>query len=171
MTISELATRIDWNATAAIVGVLVALGALIFETRRSRLALETESILSLTERMDSSRLRHLRRTAAGRLISHEEKNRELSEVLNFFNTIAVLVESKALNDNLAFREFSWWMIRYWACAVEYVGAERKTDPRGWGSLERVVTRFAKLEKNWGYPSPSDEHLKEFLQSEAELAQC
>jgi len=84
VTISEMAMRIDWNATAAIVGVLVALGALIFQTRRSRLALETESILSLTERMDSSRLRHLRRTAAGGLINHkEEKNHELSEVLNF----------------------------------------------------------------------------------------
>jgi len=168
---SEMAMRIDWNTTAAIVGVLVAMGALIFETRRSRLALETESILSLTERMDSSRLRYLRRTAAGSLINHKEENRELSEVLNFFNTIAVLVESKALNDDLAFREFSWWMIRYWACAVGYVAAERKTDPRGWGSLERVVTRFAKLEQKWGYPSPSDEHLQAFLRSEAQLAQC
>jgi len=169
VTISELATRIDLNATAPIVGVLVALIALIFQTRRSRLALATESILSLTDRVNSSRLRHLRRTAAGRLINHEDDNRELSEVLDFFSTIAILVYSKALNKDLAFREFSWWMIRYWACAKEYVDTERKTDPGAWKTLERVVTRFATLEKKWGYPL--DEHLEEFLQSEAQLAQC
>jgi hypothetical protein len=176
MTISELATRIDLNATApflgvlvAFLGVLVALITLLFQTRRSRLALATESILSLTERVDSSWLRHLRRTAAGRLINHEEENRELSEVLDFFNTIAVLVDSKALNENLAFREFSWWMIRYWVCAKEYVVAERKTYPGAWKSLERVVTRFAMLERDWD--NPLNDHLQEFLQSEAQLAQC
>lgn len=162
---------IDWSALSSIVGfvaVIVAVIALVIETRKSRFALETEVILMLTKRMDSGIVRSLRRAAAKKLLKGETPNFELEEVLGFFGTVAFLVESKAINPDLTFKEFSWWMIRYWLCAEDHVRKARITDPLCWATLERVVKKLADREQKAGYAPPSAEMLQAFLQCEAEL---
>jgi len=119
--------------------------------------------------MESHEIRSLRRTAAKKLLTGETPNYELNDVLNFFGTVSFLVESKAINPDLAYKEFSWWLIRYFMCARDHIMEERVTnDPQGWITLEKVALRLIEQEQKRGYPpdSYSKEVLHLFLVEEA-----
>lgn len=166
---------IDWSAISTIIGLvtaIIAVGALILETRRSRVALQTEALLSLVEKMDSPEVKTFRMTAAQKLLAHEMPNYELSDVLDFFGTIAFLADSGAIDFDLTYKEFSWWIVRYWASAEDYIKKEREIDVQGWVTLEKVVKRLVLLEKKSGYPpeSYSSEALHAFLLEEAKIAE-
>ncbi len=162
---------IDWTAVAGITGIITSLAAiiaLILETKKARIVLQTEALLSLSERMDSQDMRRARQIAAARLLTSTTPNYEIADILDFFSTIAYLQEKGAIDKDLAFNQFSWWMIRYWRAAQDYVRARRQIDRQLWLTLERVVIDLQRREQKGGYvpDSYSAEMIRTFLQEEA-----
>jgi hypothetical protein len=162
---------IDYDALAAWVGILagpIAITGLVLEARRHRLALQTDLLMRLDARLGSVEVRSWRREAARKLIAGERANYELDDVLDFLGTISFLYERRAIDKDLAYRQFSWWLIRYWLCGREWVAEGRKEDPLWCDTLERVANKLMEVERRRGYPPYSEDMLRSFLQDEARL---
>jgi len=163
----------NWTILANIISFITALTAiiaLILETRRSRISQQTEVLLSLTDKMNSPEIRLLRSISAKKLLTHDEQNYEIIEVLDFLDTVAYLLNIKAVNKTLVYREFSWWLIRYYLCAYSVIEEDRKLDPLSWTTLEKIALQMKRKEEGDGY-SPelySAFALQEFLKKEAKI---
>jgi len=162
--------NLDWTAIAGLGAALVAIAALVLETRRARVTLQTEALLSLSERFDSQAMRKTRQVAASKLLGAEESNYELADILDFFSTIAFLRARGAIDRELAYNQFSWWVIRYWHAARNYVQARRAVDRNLWITLERFVTDLQKRERKEGYApdSYSPDMIRSFLMEEMRI---
>ncbi len=163
--------QLDYNfiaSTTSVVAVIITLVIFIIEARHSNLALKTELLLNLQEKFDASEFREIRKTAARKLLNREDPNYELSDVLDFFASIGFLYQRKAIDQDLAFNNFSYWMIRYWLCSEEYIAQERQVDILGWVTLEKITIVLMKREMKSGYPPYTKELLTRFLQEEGRL---
>jgi len=164
---------IQWNAVAAIGGLVtatIAIIALVVGGRRSRIALQTDLLLKYYDRFYSTDMHHLRQTACRKLISGKSPNYELEDVLDYFGIIGALLERKALDQELTCGLFDWWIIRYWFCAEKYVES-RRLDPEDsdyemWAYLERLVNRMTSYRLKKKLPIISDSALHRFLREEA-----
>jgi hypothetical protein len=151
---------------ASLVGIitsLVAIIGLLIELRRSRISLQTDTLLRLEDRFYSADMISTRIKAAQKLLRGELENEELSDVLDFFSTTTLLLERKAIDRDLVYNLQSYWMIRYWLAARDYVKAARELDYETWTNLQRWVERFMKIEREKSY---SEEEIRKFLQTEA-----
>jgi len=157
----------DLASVFGIVAVLVAIVALVMESRRDRFALQADLLLRLDEKLHSPELKSLRRIAAEKLLHNENPNYELEEVLDYLSTIAFFYERKAIDTDLTYKNFSYWLGRYWLCGRTYVVEEsRKHDPQGYQTLEKVAEVFVQRELKSGYPPFGEEILRAFLLEEA-----
>lgn len=161
---------IDWAIIVSSIAVLVAVIALFVQTRNARIALQTQALLSLSDRFDSEEMRTIRRRAASNLLTQKPSDDELADILDFLSSIAFLRSKGAIDRALAYNQFSWWMVRYWHAASPFIVEERLRDPRSWTMLERVVSELEKLEEHEGFPQDaySAEKIREFLLRESRL---
>ncbi len=162
--------NIDWAIVISSTAVVVAVIALIVQTRNARIALQTQALLSLSERFDSAEMRAIRRRAASNLLAMKPSDDELADILDFLSSIAFLRSKGAIDRALAYNQFSWWMVRYWHAASPFIVEERERDPQSWTMLERVVSELEKIEEHEGLPPDaySAEKIREFLSREARL---
>ena len=162
--------NIDWAIVVSSIAVAVAVIALLVQTRNSRIAVQTQALLSLSERFDSAAMRAIRRKAASNLLARKPSDDELADILDFLSSIAFLRSRRAIDRALAYNQFSWWMVRYWHAASPFIVEERERDPQSWMMLEQVVRELEKLEEHDGFPRDaySVEKIREFLSREASL---
>jgi hypothetical protein len=88
-----------------------------------------------------------RKSAARKLLLHNPNNEELSQILDFFSMVASLAESKAIDRNTAYDNFSYWIINYILVGKSYIKSERERDPYTWINLERLAQSLIKYEKS------------------------
>lgn len=164
---------VNWSAVAAIGGLVsatIALIALAVQRRRSRIALQTDLLLRYYDRFYSPEMHKLRQTAAQQLIAGTCPNYELEDVLDYFGIIGALLERRVLDYQLAHGLFDWWILRYWACAQQYVEARRQLaedpDPEMWAYLDRLVVRLRTYRKEKGSREIPEKALQRFLREEA-----
>ena len=157
----------SWNFWLAFAIAIVSVFGLFWEIHSARRDLRTNTLLNLDERMDNEPVRQWRQIAAKKLLDNTQPNPELGKILDFFGTIAYMVESSAISHDLVYNEFAWWIIRYWECSKEYVTLTRQTDPMSWKTLQKVTERLKTREMHEGYTdeSYSPENLKNFLVDE------
>lgn len=160
----------DWNIILSIISAFIALVAIIsllFELRNSRISLQTGALLQLEERMYSPEMINTRQIAANKLLKGRYTvNQELEIVLDFLSTICALFERGVIDKKLTWEMYSYWIIRYWLCAEEYIIQIRTTDdPISWTHLERLAKIFIKVETS---TLLSKEALNVFLLSEANV---
>jgi len=149
------------------VSVAIAVIALRMETKRSRLAIQADVLFRLDERFSSEHMRKTRQTAAQKLTSGDLDNEELSDVLDFFSNIAFMVKADALDTQLAFDAFEYWLVRYWYASQDYVRQARQYDSGSWASVEYLVARFEQIKERQKAPrTVSADALKHFLTEEA-----
>jgi hypothetical protein len=82
-----------------------------------------------------------------------------------------LVRRHAVDDELAWNSFSYWVLRYAALTQDHIVARRKneSDETYWQEFEFLIKRFTEIEikkRNLKFPpSFSKEQLDSFLQEE------
>ena len=162
---------IDWIVVGSVVAVVAACVAAItflWEVRSAKRSLQTQAILSLMDMFNE--LRPARRECAVKLLNGELPNYALFDVLDLLSTVAGLVEDHAINRRIAYREFSWWIIRYWLAARDAIAEDHRIDPDSYGTIERVAKRLMTMEMKSGYTPEyySGEVLRRFLLQEARL---
>ena len=152
---------------ASIIAVFVAIVALILETRGQRLALQSDLLLKLQDKFDSTQMRSWRIINARKLRKNEAPGLELEEILGFFSMMGFLVQRKALDHSLVYKEFSYWIVRYWRCAEGYVQEARRAHPAVWKSLEYIAKKYMKWEQKEGF-THSEKDLQAFILEETQL---
>lgn len=160
----------DWNIIISLISAFIALVAvisLLIELRYSRISLQTGALIQLEERMYSPEMITTRQIAAKKLLKGGHTvNQELEIVLDFLSTICALFERGVIDKKLTWNMYSYWIVRYWLCAEEYIMQIRTVDdPISWTHLERLAKKFFKYESSTHL---SKEALKIFLLSEANV---
>jgi hypothetical protein len=160
---------IDFNALASIIGifsVVSAIAALLLESRRSRITLQSNLLLKLDEKFYSPEILKLRQAAATKLLNEKYLNYELDKLLDAYTTVAMLIECKAIDMDLAYRIFEYDIVRYWLSAEKHIKENRCIDSELWLTLERTVKKLMAERRKRGQPHPTKEELVRFLKEEA-----
>jgi hypothetical protein len=159
----------EFASLFSIFAVLIALITLISENRRGRLSLQADLLLRLEDKFHSAEAKSLRREAAKKLLKNKRPNRELEEVFELLSTITFFYDIKCLDANIVYKQFAYWIDRYWLIGRKYIEEEcRKYDPNNFGTLEKVAMIFIKKELKKGYSLDNIELLNSFLEEEKEL---
>ena len=132
----------EWAAVAvAIVAVVVTAGIEAWQSRQSRFALGVDLLLKLDERFNSALL-EARATAAGDL--PQKRSGDGDDVLDFFDTLGLLVRKGALSEELVWHTFFYWIQGYWWSARTYVRERRDQDPTVWEDFARLYEGCARI---------------------------
>jgi hypothetical protein len=148
---SECVNRIDWVTLVTVIAALIAalatsVAAIIaaYQVLLSRLTLRADLILRLDERFESSEFLNKRRAAAQALRTQTDLE-TVDEVLDFFEGLALLVRRKAVDEELAWHYFFYWLHGYWLYAHDYVRQKQGNDPALFAELPSFHERLLAIE--------------------------
>jgi hypothetical protein len=172
----------DWisalTAGAAFITAIVAVAALIFEGRRTRLELGINNLWRLIEQWDQPEMRKRRADLAQTLKDDPQERSEVSDegmdVLNTFELLAYLVvRSRTLKLEDAWINFSAWAISWWFVYKHAIDDMRRQDSTIFEDYSRLIDLFLDyesnvrdLDRNSVIPTPGD--IEDFLDAEARL---
>jgi len=157
-----------WVSIAQIIGVLVAIFALIWQIRRSWFLSNIEINLKLEDKFNRPDLKDMRHKAAKCMLDGQFS--EAEDVFDFFETIGHLVRRKKLDKEFVWHTFYEWIHGYWSSGVEYITETRKReeDQTLWEDFEWLHNELLKIQKHKGgisRPLLSKEEIKKFLENE------
>jgi hypothetical protein len=73
-------------------------------------------------------------------------SRDVDDVLDFFELLALLVNRQVLDPEMAWHAYYWPLANYWAASAEYVRAARQEEgSTTWQDLEGLVREVAAIE--------------------------
>jgi len=70
--------------------------------------------------------------------------REMEDILDFFETIAMLTRKRALDLYMVWHTFDYWIERYFAIAEPYIKQRQIREPGVWEDLNWLVPKLGKL---------------------------
>jgi hypothetical protein len=115
------------------------------------------------ERMQADRAKAARGILAGDFTSAEP-------VLDQFETVAMLVERKALDASMVKHTFFYWMNNYFEACSAHIQRRQKEDALYWKDLSRLVPQLRKLDaqqRRISVAPPTEEQINAFLVEELE----
>jgi hypothetical protein len=135
------------SATAiAALASLVALGFTYFQLRHFRFAHGVDLIFDLDRQFQTPDLLKARRLSAIALKDHKSTD-EIDEVLDFFETLGILVRRNAVDVEIVWSYFSYWVLRYADLTKVHIEEMRKAelDETYWQDFELLVDRLTEIE--------------------------
>ena len=172
----------NWNAVAgiaasvsaliALAGVFVAYSAFQKSNQSFRLSLSADLATKLDEKFNRPDLKSSRKAAAHALLTNTDLE-ATEDVLDFFETVGLLMRLEALNAEMVHNTFFHWANLYWTAAKDYVMMRRKdTSASLWADFEVLQKEISQIEKTKDSKSkdldPGPERLKRYLEEEAQL---
>jgi len=159
------------------IGTVIAAGAAASAARSTRASVEmtrfalgVTTLRGLLPEFDEEPLRRARRLAAAAVTRGEmvtdppsEHAREAEEVLDFFETLGLLVRLGALDAEMVWHTFYHWVEGWWHAASPLITRERAARPQVWGDFVRLKETLAAFEQKRGPSEPFD--LEAFLRDE------
>ena len=150
-------SSVDWTAVGSIasaIGVIVAIIVFIVESRRFIFTRAIDILLQYDDKFNSSEFREIRRRAASYLISGSKKEdkegrQAICDVLNFFETIALLYKNKIIKDKMVWHTFSSWLLPYRKAAESYVVECRLQDPTSYEDTDILFKDILAIEQKRG----------------------
>ena len=140
------------NVIVALSGALAAIAALVvaavtcLQLKHSRFALGVDLILKLEASFDSPDMKTARSLAA-KALKDGGNTADVEPVLDFFETVGVLLRRRAIDQELAWDSFSYWVLRYAVLAREQIQFRRKdeSDETYYQEFEFLVKRLTQTE--------------------------
>jgi hypothetical protein len=163
------------SAIGALVGLIISLWFSWRGHRRSRFALGVDVLLKQEDRFNNGAdMLRARPLAAEALLRHEY-NDCVDDVLDFFETIAILTRKGAIDEDLVWHTFFYWIEGYYQAAERYIRTEQREWPTTWEDLTWLYKKLCKIERRKEKCSDediinSDDELKEFLELEKRINQ-
>jgi len=166
----------NFNSVAALSAAVaaffsfVALVLTYFQIKQFRFAHSIDLVFDLEHRFDAPEMINNRKLAATALLSGTCEE-EVEPILDFFETLGVFVSRHAVDEELIWNSFSYWILRYAALAHGQIEARRnaESDNTYWQEFESLVKCLTKIETKRRHlkspPSFSKEQLESFLQEE------
>jgi hypothetical protein len=134
-----------------------------------------DSLWHLDDRWNSAPMTESRRNAAASLLAAHPTT-DVDDVLDFFETVGVLVHRQVLDPELAWDAYYWPLAHYWAASETYRQTVREAEgSTTWQELDTLVHDLTAIEARKrgaapGAPSivPTPAQTKAFLKDESEL---
>jgi hypothetical protein len=142
----------DINSIAALSAAVAAFFSFVaiiltcFQLRQFRFAHGVDLIFDLDRQFQTPDLLKARRLSAIALMYHKSTE-DLDEVLDFFETVGILVRRNAVDAEIAWSYFSYWVLRYADLTKGHIEERRKAelDETYWQDFELLVNRLTKIE--------------------------
>ena len=161
--------------TAIFTGVLAATAAwaLVYARQQLRQVQESEQVqhlLRFVEQFDTEPLVNSRKSLAEKRLKGVDDPPELDNILNFFETIGLLVKRGYLDAHDVWAMFSYWMFSVFADFPDSIEQERKEDPTFYSDFATLVERLRIIEtaEHGLSDRPSRDDIEEFWRYELGL---
>jgi hypothetical protein len=141
-TLDLLKSLAPW--AAIVVSVII----LYFQLKRSRFSQSVDLILKLEQRFNKDKdVIEARRKAAKAFHSNSgSPPSDIEDVLDFFETLGLLVRRKALDKEMVWHTFYYWMHRYWLLSKAYIREKQKSKPTFWKDYVRLEEQLTAIER-------------------------
>jgi hypothetical protein len=137
----------------AILSLIVAAATVVFvwwQARLLRFSLQVQSLLAIEKRFTERDYRRSRHHAA-RQLQQNRPEADVDEVLDFLDTLGLLVRRRALDPEMVWHAFFYWVDGYWRAAADVIQRERQKNPRVWEDLPRLYESLLAIENQRGVP--------------------
>jgi hypothetical protein len=143
---------VNFNSIVAVSGAIAAFAALIvaivtwLQLKQSRFALGVDIILKLEAAFDAPDMIDARIQAVTALKA-DPNAADVEAVLDFFETVGVLLRRNAIDGEITWSSFSYWVLRYAALARDSIEARRKaeSDDTYYEEFDFLVKEMTSLE--------------------------
>lgn len=137
----------------------------------SRNSLNINLTLQLDKQFNDPQFMVLRKKAIQSI--KDKKYGDVDEILDFFETVSLLVKRKALDVEIVWHTFFWWFHRYYKATQGYILKMQVTEPTIWEDLKYLYDQLLTMEKSRN-PNFSEElseaDLEEFIEFEEAVPQ-
>lgn len=162
-------------ATAALVIALSVAAHVRQDTQRIVFTAGLDTLWHFQDQWNSDAMFDVRSGAAAALLDGQP-TRDVDDVLDFFDQLALLLNRGAVDEELVCYEFYWPLANYWFASQDYVGQVRRKAPHSWEHLEHVVGRVLAVEARRRHLTkadvvPATAQIQEFLTAEATAGEC
>ncbi|ADV82005.1 DUF4760 domain-containing protein [Terriglobus saanensis] len=148
-------------------GVVIALCGFIYQIRRARFNQSIDLLFRLENDFFGPAKQIQRSKAATALASGDMF--EAEPILDFFETMALLLRRGALDEEMVWHTFFYWVNGYYEACKSDIQLRQQTDPLLWKDLLPMVERLRIRQKN-ATSSPrivlDSTQIQEFLREEA-----
>ena len=154
--------------TLSTVGTILALIAFSYQVHRARFNQSVDLLFRLEADFFGPAKIKQRSLAASNHLQDPGNFSEMEDILDFFETLAMLVRKRALDPYMVWHTFDYWIERYFAVASAHVKARQQQEPGVWEDLSWLMPRLEKLQSNRGFNASTftPEMLTTFLKEEA-----
>lgn len=161
----------DWIATASVIVavaslIVAAIAAWAVERQAYllRFSIQVQSLLTVDQRFNDRDQREKRHHAARQLFA-DRPDAEVEDVLDFLDTLGTLVRRGALDAEMVWATFFYWIYGYWDAAGAVIGRERSKNRRVWEDLADLYARVLAIENRKG--RQKQEERADFLEYEVQ----
>jgi len=160
-------------AVFTVVLAVTAVCALVYAIKQLRQARDSERVqhlLRFVEQFDTPPFADIRRSLAAKRLQGDDDPPELENILDFFETIGLLVRRDFLDAHDVWCSFSYWIFSVFSDFRDFVEQEQKDDPTYYRDFTSLVERLREIEKSEHGTSdrPSKEEIEEFWGYESKL---
>ena len=154
----------DIIALAAALAAIAAAIAAAWQAYLLRFSLKVESLFAVEKRFNEPEYRRSRHLAARQLQMNRPES-DVDDVLDFFDMLGLLVRRGAIDEEMVYHTFFYWVDGYWRAATDVIQRERQKNERVWEDLPRLYERLLAIENREGVKRQED--VREFLEYEVQ----
>jgi len=155
----------------AVVGSIISIVSLAYQIRRSRFVHSIDLLLKFEDNFFGSEKREVRSKAAKGMLRETPDHSAAEDVLDFFETIALLVRKGALDGYMVWHTFDYWINHYYEAAKPHILLRQKSEPEVWGDLGSLIRKLRVMEmkarqlRSISETVPDTAEIKRFLEEE------
>jgi hypothetical protein len=150
----------------AIAGLSISLLTFAYQVYRARFNQSVDLLFRLENDFFGSVKVAQRSLAAKNFLASNTDFAEIEDILDFFETVAMLTRKHALDVYMVWHTFDYWMERYYAVAKPHIVARQAKEPGVWEDLDWLLPRLKKLQAKKGGNKLDEAELSRFLVEES-----
>lgn len=159
-----------WTAVSTgilTVTAIVALWVADSQLKENRAEAQVQHLLALTQQFEQEPMATYRRGLAEKRLKNEQDPDELYAVLDFFETVGLLVNRGYLNESDVWDTFGYWVFSLNADARDIIEQQQREDPPSYADFSSLVERLQRIEaqRHGTAARPSKEEVVEFYRGE------
>jgi hypothetical protein len=147
-------------------GVIISLSAFAYQVHRARFNQSVDLLFRLENDFFGAAKRNQRANAARELA--EGRPLEAEPILDFFETMALLLRRKALDAEMVWHTFYYWIDNYYEVLRPYIEERQSREPLVWQDLPGLVLTVRRIQASRLGRSPSartEDEMAAFLHEE------
>lgn len=147
-------------------GIIISLSALLWQVHRARFNQSIDLLFRLENDFFGPAKKLQRVKASGDLLKGQSL--EAEPILDFFETMALLLRRGALDKEIVWHTFFYWVDHYYEASKDLIAARQKTDPLIWKDLPVFVStlrKFQAAQADAQYRPPTPDKITDFLKEE------